>query len=113
MKKTMDGQPRKAMTLLFGLDIYLKLIIVVDEDIDVFNEEQVLWALATRFQADRDLLLISNSPCNLLDPSSKDGLGAKLGLDASRKFGPEVKKLGFSPEMIDRVDGIILHILGK
>jgi 2,5-furandicarboxylate decarboxylase 1 len=107
MCKTQDGQPRQAMALLFGLDMYLKLVVVVDEDIDVFNEQQVLWALATRFQADRDQFVLPQAPCNLLDPSSSGGLGAKLGLDATRKFGGEVKILSFSPELNARVESIL------
>lgn len=107
MKKTLDGQSRQAMALLFGLDMYLKLVVVVDEDIDVFDEQQVLWALATRFQADRDLFVLPDMPCNLLDPSSNGGVGAKLGLDATRKFGSEVQPLTFSPEVRRRVNEIL------
>ncbi len=107
LRKTQEGQPRQAMALLFGLDMYLKLVVVVDEDIDVFDEQQVLWALATRFQADKDQFVLPQAPCNLLDPSSIGGLGAKLGLDATRKFGEEVKTLSFSPELLSRVDSIL------
>ncbi len=67
---------------------YLKLVIVVDDDIDVFDESDVLWAMATRVQADRDLVVISGSLGAILDPSaSPDGLTAKLGIDATRPFG--------------------------
>ena len=103
MHKMLEGEPRQAMALLFGLDMYLKLIVVVDDDIDVFNEEQVLWALATRFQAGRDLLVIPDAPCNILDPSSENGLSDKLGLDATRKFSGEVIPLQFSGELVERV----------
>jgi len=58
MKKTMEGSPKQLMMLLFGLEMFLKLVIVVDEDIDVYKEEEVMWALATRFQADRDLFTL-------------------------------------------------------
>src|SRR5262249_57089249 len=54
--KTAEGQARHALMLLLGLDPYLKLVVAVDEDVDVFDEEEVLWALATRFQADPDML---------------------------------------------------------
>jgi len=102
MKKNMEGQPRQAMSILFGLDVYLKWVVVVDEDIDVYNEQQVLWALATRFQADCDLYLQPDLPCNLLDPSSRNGLSAKLGMDATRKFGSDVITLTFSEEIMQR-----------
>ena len=52
MRADARGQARQAMLLLFGLDLYLKLIITVDEDVDVYNEEEVLWAVATHVQAD-------------------------------------------------------------
>jgi UbiD family decarboxylase len=107
MRKTMDGQARQAMSILFGLDVYLKLIVVVDEDIDVLNEQQVLWAIATRFQADRDLYLQPNMPCNLLDPSSQNGLSAKMGMDATRKFDPDVISLSFSPEIMHTIQELI------
>ena len=51
LRQTAQGQARQAMTLLLGLDPYLKLVIAVDDDVDVFDEQEVLWALATRFQA--------------------------------------------------------------
>ena len=55
LEKTAEGQARHALMLLFGLDPYVKLAIAVDHDVDVFNEEEVLWAAATRMQADTDL----------------------------------------------------------
>jgi 2,5-furandicarboxylate decarboxylase 1 len=82
-KKTAEGQARQALMLLLGLDSYLKLVVAVDEDVNVFNEEEVLWALATRFQADADMFMVPNVFCNRLDPSSADGTSAKLALDAT------------------------------
>lgn len=111
MRKVLEGQPKQAIALLFGLDMYLKLIVVVDEDIDVFNEQQVMWALATRFQADKGLVVIPGAPCNLLDPSSNDGMSAKMGLDATRSFGEDVTTLGFSDDVIAKVNRDILDFL--
>lgn len=82
-KKTAEGQARHALMLLFGLDSYIKLAVAVDEDIDVFNEEEVLWAIATRFQADTNMFVVPKVFCNRLDPSSVEGMSAKLGLDAT------------------------------
>jgi UbiD family decarboxylase len=84
MRNPLPGQARQAILLLFGLDMYLKLVIVVDDDVDVYNEQEVLWALATRFQADRDLFMVEGVTCNLLDPSAHGGVATKLGLDATR-----------------------------
>jgi 2,5-furandicarboxylate decarboxylase 1 len=63
-------------------------MVIADDDIDVFDEPDVLWAMATRVQADRDLVLISESLGAILDPSaSPEGLTADLGIDATRPFG--------------------------
>ena len=83
IKKTDRGQAKQALMLLFGLDHYIKLAIAVDEDINIFNEEEVLWAVATRVQADRDVFIIPDVICNKLDPSSREGISAKMGIDAT------------------------------
>ncbi|HEX3442927.1 MAG TPA: UbiD family decarboxylase [Pseudolabrys sp.] len=82
-KKTAEGQARHALMLLLGLDPYLKLVVAVDDDVNVFDETEVLWALATRFQADTDMFMVPDVFCNRLDPSSRDGMSAKLALDAT------------------------------
>jgi 2,5-furandicarboxylate decarboxylase 1 len=83
MLKTLEGQPRQVGMLLLGLDPYVKLCVVVDEDIDVGDETEVLWAVATRSQASRDLSIITDGLTNQLDPSSRDGKGDKLIIDAT------------------------------
>jgi UbiD family decarboxylase len=92
MKKTAEGQARHALMLLLGLDPYLKLVVAVDEDVDVFDEEEVLWALATRFQADTDMFTVPQVFCNRLDPSSRDGMSAKLALDATMPLKWDVER---------------------
>jgi UbiD family decarboxylase len=94
-KKTAEGQARQALLLLMGLDSYIKLAVAVDDDIDVFNEDEVLWALATRFQADTDMFVVPKVFCNRLDPSSVDGMSAKVGIDATKpaKFEGERNRL--------------------
>ena len=94
------GEAKHVIPIVLGVDHYLKLVVVVDEDIDVFDESDVLWAVATRMQPDRDLLTISGSLGALLDPSADElGVTAKLGIDATRPFGqPFAEKLVMSPE---------------
>lgn len=82
--KTAEGQAQQAAQLLVGLDHYVKLVIVVDKDIDPADEDAVMWAMATRMQADRDINILTHTICNRLDPSSDDGLGAKMLIDATR-----------------------------
>ncbi len=94
------GEAKHVIPIVLGVDHYLKLVVVVDDDIDVFDESDVLWAIATRMQADRDLLSVSGSLGALLDPSADErGVTAKLGIDATRPFGqPFAEKLVMSPE---------------
>ncbi|MBI1847158.1 MAG: UbiD family decarboxylase [Candidatus Rokubacteria bacterium] len=95
IKQSRPGEAKHVIPIVLGVDHYLKLVIVVDDDVDVFDESDVLWAVATRMQADRDLVVISGSLGALLDPSADDrGLTAKLGIDATRAFGePFAEKL--------------------
>lgn len=83
LKKKAEGEARRALMLLFGLDPYVKFAVAVDDDIDVFDEDEVQWALATRFQADTGMFVVPKVFCNRIDPSSPDGTAAKLGLDAT------------------------------
>jgi 2,5-furandicarboxylate decarboxylase 1 len=94
------GEAKHVIPIVLGVDHYLKLVIVVDDDIDVFDEAEVLWAIATRMQADRDLVVISGSLGAMLDPSADDrGITAKLGIDATRPFDQSfAEKLVMSPE---------------
>ena len=71
------------MRLSLAEDFSLKLVVAVDEDIDVYNEREVLWALATRFQADKGLFAAPRCMGALLDPSADKGLTAKMGIDAT------------------------------
>jgi 2,5-furandicarboxylate decarboxylase 1 len=92
LNKTAEGQARHALMLLMGLDNYIKLAVAVDGDVDVFNEQEVLWAMATRFQADTDMFMVPKVFCNRLDPSSVDGMSAKLALDATAPLKWDVSR---------------------
>lgn len=84
MKKTAPGQPKNVVMAAFAADLSLKLAVVVDEDVDPRREAEVLWAVATRVQADRDLLVIPGAQGSILDPSAQGGETAKVGIDATR-----------------------------
>ena len=56
-------------------------------DVDIHDPTEVEWAVATRFQADRDLVVVAGAQGSKLDPSTRDGVGAKMGLDATVPFG--------------------------
>jgi 4-hydroxy-3-polyprenylbenzoate decarboxylase len=113
--KRYPGQARRLMMGLWSLlpqFTYTKLIIVVDADIDVRNWADVMWAIATRFDAPRDLLVVESTPIDYLDfASPAPGLGGKLGLDATNKLPPETqrewgKTLHMSDEVKARVNAI-------
>ena len=108
MKPRAQGQAKQAAMLLFGLDIYLKMIVVVNEDVDVYNEEEVLWAMATHVQADRDVFIVPQVLCNRLDPSSRDGMSAKMGIDATG-FGQAEAERAYVPEEAVREAERLLH----
>ena len=96
MKKTREGQAKNVMLGAFGGHYDLKQVIVVDEDVDIHDPHEVEWAVATRFQADRDLVVIAGAQGSALDPSTTigfpdnnppvewQGFGAKMGLDATK-----------------------------
>jgi 2,5-furandicarboxylate decarboxylase 1 len=85
--KQRPGDARHAATLLLGLDAYVKLVVVVDDDIDVTDEDRVMWALATRMQPHEDIFVIEGLNCNVLDPSTQRGVSSKLAIDATRPEG--------------------------
>ncbi len=84
LKKTQEGQGKNVILGAFAGSFDLKHVIVVDDDVDIHNPTEVEWAVATRFQADRDLVIVPESQGSKLDPSNRDGVGAKMGLDATK-----------------------------
>jgi 2,5-furandicarboxylate decarboxylase 1 len=84
LKKNHEGQGKNVILGAFAGSFDLKHVVVVDEDVDIHNPQEVEWAVATRFQADRDLVIVPESQGSKLDPSNCDGVGAKMGLDATK-----------------------------
>jgi 4-hydroxy-3-polyprenylbenzoate decarboxylase len=73
--------------------MYTKFIIVTDEDIDIRNWEDVIWAITTRMDPSRDTVMIDNTPIDYLDFASPvSGLGSKMGLDATNKLPGETNR---------------------
>ena len=80
------GQAKNALLAALGADLYMKRVVVVDHDVDVFDDRQVTWAIATRCQPDRDILVVTHARGSDLDPSAReDGYTAKWGVDATAK----------------------------
>jgi UbiD family decarboxylase len=84
MRAPAPGQARNAAAAAFGDDLSLKLVVVVDDDVDIRSDRDVMWAMATRFQADRDVDILRNAMGAILDPSNNAGLTAKMIVDATR-----------------------------
>ncbi|HEY8356515.1 MAG TPA: UbiD family decarboxylase [Ramlibacter sp.] len=100
MRKSAEGQARHALMLLLGLDNYIKFAVAVDADVDVYQDNEVLWAMATRFQADTDMFMVPKVFCNRLDPSSVDGMSAKLAIDATAPLASEVQRTALPAEAV-------------
>ena len=90
--KRQEGEAKNIIMGAFGGHYDIKQVIVVDEDVDIHNSTEMEWAVATRFQADRDLLVVTNSQGSKLDPSTRDGVGAKMGIDATKPLDAQKMK---------------------
>jgi 4-hydroxy-3-polyprenylbenzoate decarboxylase len=105
MRKQYPGHAKRVM---FGIWSYLrqfmytKFIVVVDDDIDVRDWKQVIWAITTRVDPARDTLIAENTPIDYLDFASPvSGLGAKLGIDATNKWPGETARRWGTPIAMD------------
>ncbi|ADL19774.1 UbiD 3-octaprenyl-4-hydroxybenzoate carboxylyase [Acidilobus saccharovorans 345-15] len=88
IRKSHDGDAKNAIMAAFAAHPSLKHVVVVDDDINVDDPYDVEWAIATRFQADRGLVIVTGARGSTLDPSSsQDGLTAKVGVDATKPMG--------------------------
>jgi len=106
MKKMFKGQPRQVIFAALAWDKRTKLVVVVDDDIDVYNEREVLWAIATRMQPDEDIFIIPKGQGNLLDPSSfiRGGISGKMGIDATKPLeGWTAERLTIPKETSDKI----------
>jgi 4-hydroxy-3-polyprenylbenzoate decarboxylase len=96
MRKAYPGHAKRVMMAVWSYlrqFMYTKWVIVVDDDIDARNWKDVMWAIATRMDPARDITLIENTPIDYLDfAAPESGLGSKIGLDATNKWPPEVKR---------------------
>jgi len=102
IKKRYPGQAKKVMMGLWGMGqlSLTKTFVVVDDDIDVHDMNDVIWAITTRADAARDTIIINNTPTDTLDPASpRVNLGSKMGIDATQK----TKEEGYDREIQQQV----------
>lgn len=83
LRRREAGEAKNVILAALAAHYDIKHVVVVDEDVDIHDPTEVEWAVATRFQADRDLVLIPGSQGSKLDPSTDNGLGCKTGFDAT------------------------------
>jgi 2,5-furandicarboxylate decarboxylase 1 len=86
LDKRHEGEGKNVIMGAFGAHYDIKHVVVVDKDIDIHDQHEIEWAIATRFQADRDLVVVSQAQGSRLDPSSRSGVSAKMGFDATVPF---------------------------
>jgi 4-hydroxy-3-polyprenylbenzoate decarboxylase len=110
--------PGHAKRVMFGIwsflrqFMYTKFIIVVDDDVDIRDWKEVIWAMTTRVDAARDTLIAENTPIDYLDFASPvAGLGSKMGIDATSKWPGETSRAWGTPIAMDaavkaRVDAL-------
>lgn len=102
-----DEDGLRAIEAAFRGHTSLKHVVVVDKDVDLYDSGHVEWAIATRFQADRDLIVLHDQPSSSLDPSASQTPGqkartAKMGLDATIPAGEA--RSNYEPVTYQRVD---------
>ena len=124
MKKQYAGHARRVMFGIWSFlrqFMYTKFIIVTDDDVNVRDWKEVIWAMTTRVDPQRDTLIAANTPIDYLDFASPvAGLGSKMGIDATNKWSGETARQWGEPISMDdatrdRIDGIWdeLHLQKK
>ncbi len=92
VKKRTDEEARQALAFILSVNPFIKHAVAVDEDVDIYNPKEVEWALATRFQGDKDMVVLNQLPGSVLDPSTgKNWTTTKIGFDATKPL-TEVNK---------------------
>jgi 4-hydroxy-3-polyprenylbenzoate decarboxylase len=115
MKKQYPGHAKRVMFGIWSFlrqFMYTKLIVVTDDDVDIRDWKEVIWALTTRVDAARDVTIVENTPIDYLDFASPvSGLGAKMGIDATAKWPGETTRewgrpISMDPATRARVDAL-------
>ena len=105
MKKSSQGEPQQAIMAALGTEFYTKYVIVVDEDVDIFDMNDVMWAVSTRVKAEKDIVFIPGAKGAILDPTSdpETFTVTKMGIDATRPVGKDfAERLVISDEQRER-----------
>jgi len=115
IKKQYPGHAKRVMFGIWSFlrqFMYTKFIVVVDDDVDVRDWKEVIWAITTRMDPARDTTLVENTPIDYLDFASPvSGLGSKMGMDATNKWQGETSRewgrsIERDPAVVARIDSI-------
>jgi len=115
IKKAYPGHAKRVMFGVWSFlrqFMYTKFIVVVDDDVDIRDWKEVIWAITTRIDPSRDTLLVDNTPIDYLDFASPvAGLGSKMGLDATNKWPGETQRewgrtISMDAAVKDRMDSV-------
>ena len=105
MRKAYPGHAKRVMFGVWSFlrqFMYTKLIVVVDDDIDIRDWKEVIWAITTRVDPARDTVVVENTPIDYLDFASPvSGLGSKMGIDATNKWPGETTRTWGQPIAMD------------
>src|SRR5262249_31743141 len=107
IEQRLIGQAKNAILAVLGADLYVKRVVVVDHDVNIFDDRQVTWAIATRCQPDRDITIVTNARGSDLDPSTKeDGYSGRGGGNATptRSLAGYPPRRRVPPEVWKRLD---------
>ena len=110
IRKTVEGQGKVAAVAALSASFGHKHVFVFDEDVDIFDEKEVLLAIAMRFQADRGLIVLPGMTGGVLDPSSLDGTTTtKVGFDCTKLLGSAFpERLSVPDEVLKKIDPLKL-----
>lgn len=115
MRKQYPGHAKRVMFGIWSFlrqFMYTKFVVVTDDDINVRNWQDVIWAMTTRMDPGRDITIVENTPIDYLDFASPvAGLGSKIGFDATNKWPGETTRewgrpIRMDPEVIKRIDAM-------
>ena len=101
---------RRLIHLALTLDRRLKVLTVVDDDVDIRSSREVAWAMSTRFQPDRDTVILGGMEGYVIDPSSAGGAGSKIGYDATRGAGTAFDRIVLPPAAVARARAVAAMI---
>ena len=110
MKKIAEGEPQMAVMATLGTEFYTKFVVVVDDDVDIFDINDVMWAIATRMRPEKDIVFIPGAKGAILDPTSdpESFTLTKIGIDATRPTGRDfAERLTISEDQRARARSIL------